>query len=288
MNTYSPYIKIPEFSQPLWRPSAFLLKKFTRRFWRLFFSAIGPRYTLTEVDGIRTVVDLKDLQGVSKELLKKGRFEDFARGLAKDWIAADSSVIDIGANIGFWSIECSKFTRGKIFAFEPDPENLKLLRANLDLNHRVNVSVVPKACGAQRAVLKLYRSKSNAGDHQLYQTSEKREGVQVEVCSIDEEIGVLKDLSFVKIDVQGFEHFALQGMEHNLRANQNVTILCEFWPDGMRQAGSQPDAFLDWMEQLGFRMRVIPHLEDRIYTLEREKLYELCSNGRYVDLVFSR
>ncbi len=281
-------MRIAEFNEDLWAPSNFLQKKFKRRFWRRFFSTIGPHYTLKTVDGIQSVVDLRDLQGVPKQLLKEDRYEDFARKLALKWIKPGSAVIDIGANIGFWSVFCAKQTTNTIYAFEPDQENLRLLNTNLKLNHIENVKVFSKACANEKSVQKLYLSPSNFGDHQLFDSGESRKSVTIEVCRIDDEIGVLDNVSFVKIDVQGFEEMALRGLEKNLTANKDVVVFCEFWPDGMRKAGSDPDRFLDWMASLGFKMQTIPHLKEQVLDLPRNEIYKLCANGAYVDLIFKR
>lgn len=281
-------MKIPEFDDALWAPSPFLEKKFKRRFWRRLFSTIGPRFTLKTIDGIQSIVDLRDLQGVSKVILKDDRYEDYARKLALNWIRPGSAVIDIGANIGFWSVFCAKHTTGAVYAFEPDVANLRLLEANLKLNHIKNVKVSSKACANEKTVLKLFLSPSNFGDHQLFDSGESRQSVDIDVCRIDDEIGVIENVSFIKIDVQGYEEMALRGAEKNLNANRDVVVYCEFWPDGMRKAGSDPDRFLDWMESLGFKMKTIPHLKEQVLDLSRKQVYELCANGAYVDLIFER
>lgn len=220
--------------------------------------------------------------------MKESQVETYACDQAKRWIHPDSVVIDIGANIGFWSIHCSRLTKNRVYAFEPDPQNLELLSTNIKINRFENVVVIPKACGDKKARLKLYRSKSNFGDHQMFPSGEKRETVDVDVCTIDEEIGVQKNVSFVKIDVQGFEEFALKGLEKTLIANPEVVVLCEFWPQGMERAGTDTHAFLDWIRSLGFKIEVIPHLQNKSVKMTDEELFEICSGGRYADLIFSR
>jgi FkbM family methyltransferase len=281
-------MQVPGFDNALWTPSPFLLKRFRRRFWRQLLSRVGPRYTLKHVSNQDMIVDLRDLQGVSKEILKEGLFEEFACDLAKKWIRPDSQVIDIGANIGFWSVHCAQQTSNTVYAFEPDAKNVELLRANVAINQCSNVQIVPKACGIKAEPLNLYRSSTNYGDHQMYRSQEAREATNVQVCRIDDEIGVLKNLSFVKIDVQGFEEWALRGLAENLKAARDVVVLCEFWPQGMANAGSNPDVFLDWMADLGFQFQVIPHLSNTVLSMPRSQLYQLCAGGKYADLVFAR
>ena len=56
-------------------------------------------------------------------------------------------VIDLGANIGYYTCILAKLVGkdGKVFAFEPDPRNLKLLEKNIKVNEYNNVVIVDKA-----------------------------------------------------------------------------------------------------------------------------------------------
>lgn len=75
--------------------------------------------------------------------------EDYERDLLipiQGMIRADSVVYDIGAHFGFWAIALSRLCpSGKVFAFEPLPENLARLRQNVAINSIKNIEIVPFA-----------------------------------------------------------------------------------------------------------------------------------------------
>jgi len=56
-------------------------------------------------------------------------------------------VIDAGANIGMFSIMASILVgkTGKVIAIEPEPENLKILKRNVELNNINNMIIINKA-----------------------------------------------------------------------------------------------------------------------------------------------
>ena len=60
---------------------------------------------------------------------------------------------------------------------------------------------------------------------------------------------------FIKMDVQGWEWEALQGMQRTLERSPELVIFFEFWPAGLRRAGADPVAVLRWLESLGFTLR---------------------------------
>lgn len=235
------------------------------------------------------VLDLKDEVGVSRLILKNQRFEPYACELVDRHIKPHMSAVDIGANIGFWSLFLTKRTDKPVYLFEPEPANFALLKQNLEMNQIPNAQLFNKGLGSEAKRLTLHKSKKNFGDHRLYASESGRETVQVDVVRLDDEIGVLKDLGFIKIDVQGFELQSLLGARKNLEANRDLTILSEFWPKGMRLAGSNPNDYLDYLTSLGFSFKVLDEKSSSLLTMNREQLFQHCENLKSdVDLWWSR
>ena len=80
--------------------------------------------------------------------------------------------------------------------------------------------------------------------------------VQVEVCTIDSLLESLdiSSIEFIKIDVQGFEGHVFKGMKRTLQQSVNLTLLSEFWPFGLRSAGSDPEEVLNELEAAGLTL----------------------------------
>jgi FkbM family methyltransferase len=161
--------------------------------------------------------------------------------LLRELITPGSVFVDVGANIGWFTVIGSRLTgrNGRVFAIEPDPRNYEILTRNVTLNGCCNVRIDQVAAGASDATAWLYRSIDNQGDHRLSVVSERADRIQVRVCRLD---SVLRRrthrVDLVKIDTQGSETAVLNGMTDLLRANPRVRLILEFWPHGLEDCGS--------------------------------------------------
>jgi len=83
---------------------------------------------------------------VSKQLVRHGIHEKNETNLVKSKIKEGEIVVDIGANIGYYTLIFAKLvgTSGKVFAFEPEPHNFHLLQKNLKANSYQNVTIEKK------------------------------------------------------------------------------------------------------------------------------------------------
>jgi FkbM family methyltransferase len=113
---------------------------------------------------------------------------------------------------------------GRVLAFEPEPGNFELLKANLILNGCGNVELAALALAAEPGRCRLHLSAENAGDHRLSPTP-GRAVVPVEAARFDDLRAGRGRLDFAKIDAQGSEVPVLLGMEGTVRANLG-RLLC--------------------------------------------------------------
>ena len=198
------------------------------------------------------VVDGRD-RGPGESLFAFHEFDDFetlklAVSIAtrEGRLAADVSTrtfVEVGANIGSTTVPAlSVIGFGRAQIAEPAPTNLRLLRANLALNDLTDrVVVMPVGVGASLGTTTLWVGQENHGDHRLWQEQQPglqptRRGVDVTVVTLDSVIGAPTEAGIVWVDTQGFEGFVLVGAT-NLR-DAGVPFVTEFWPYGMRAAGS--------------------------------------------------
>lgn len=144
-----------------------------------------------------------------------------------EWIAAGDWVIDIGANVGHYTIRLAQLVgeAGRVLAFEPVPETFELLAANLAFVGAHNVSLFNVAVSAHSAVMSLSIPQFPSGLANFYcagltTTSpwphDPQADFNVLTLALDT-LGIPRRVSLVKVDVEGHELRALQGMERLLR-----------------------------------------------------------------------
>ncbi|MCX8143992.1 MAG: FkbM family methyltransferase [Bacteroidia bacterium] len=164
----------------------------------------------------------------------------------------NDSVVDIGANVGFYTLLFSKIVgdNGKVFAFEPDVDNFEKLKRNtLHLN---NVKIENKAISNHSGKITLYHSPLNV-DHRTYPSDDVQQAYQIDCITLDDYFQMINSnirLCLIKMDIQGFEPIAIQGMLQTIQKNPQVSMITEFWPYGIQKAGSSATSYLQQLKQL--------------------------------------
>lgn len=168
--------------------------------------------------------------------------------LIKKFVKNGDTVIDVGAHIGYYTLLLAGLVgkKGQVYAFEPSPENFKILKKNVKINGYTNVTLVNKALSNQPGLLNLYLSQFSQADHQTYYTKAQKPFIKVRAATLDKYFKNLKkEISFIKIDVQGFESKIIKGMDNLLSKNKRLKILIEFWPLGISNSKENPKELLE-------------------------------------------
>jgi FkbM family methyltransferase len=163
-------------------------------------------------------------------------------------------VIDIGANVGYYTIFFSKLVdkEGKVYAFEPEPRAFLILKNKA--KRLKNVILERKAVGDKNVRIKFYVDKSIAGSSVYKDTIYSLEAcIEVDMISLDEYFRNLKDeIALIKMDVQGAEFLVLKGMKNLIKKVK--AIIFEYWPDGLRASGIEPLTLLNKLEMNNFKL----------------------------------
>jgi FkbM family methyltransferase len=191
-------------------------------------------------------------------------YEPFETSLLSEEIQPGMRIVDVGANIGYYTLLFSKLTgdQGRVYSFEPEPQNFSLLQQNLARNERTNVVALNRAASDRAGASFLYLSTENYGDHQAYPFEDGRRRVAITMTRLDDCLTGPVDL--VKMDVQGFEAHALNGMEAIVAASPRLTIFTEFWPEGLRRAGSDAADFLRRLRSFNLEIFFINEYANRL------------------------
>lgn len=208
-------------------------------------------------------------------------------------------VLDVGANIGYTAqLFARRLSPGRrVYAFEPESGNFAQLQRTIrDYRLAERVVAVRAAVGAAAGEIDLWVNPDHHGDHRVLTESLRRSLAPAVACervplvSLDgfaELAGISGSISFVKIDVQGYEQNVCEGMEHLLATNPQLRIALEYSPAQMSALGGSGEALIGFFRQRGFATQVIgqdgalgkPGLEPAAGPL--------AARG-YIDLLFSR
>lgn len=175
-------------------------------------------------------------------------------------IAENDLIVDIGANIGWYSIVLSTREKPRIVAFEPNKENFSLFCENLEMNGIKNVK--PFNLGVsdknETLTLNLYK-KHNPGGHSFIPFDKSYGTEETKVVALDDFLekngygeGPIK---LIKIDIEGYEYTALKLAVKTLSRTQ--FLLAEFTPEFLKKNGQNPQDFLDHLKDMGFRIQGI-------------------------------
>jgi FkbM family methyltransferase len=170
-------------------------------------------------------------------------------------ITDDDFIIDIGANIGWYSLTLSSEKRPDIFAFEPDAFNFSLLQQNIALNKRENIRLFNLALGNETGKQTLYiYKKYNLSRHSMIEQKNSVKTAEVHIVKLDELLATQQrdkgPIKLIKIDIEGFEYMAMLGGSNCLERCEY--LLSEFTPHMMQQVDQEPMDYIRLLQQAGF------------------------------------
>ncbi len=198
--------------------------------------------------------------------------------------------IDVGANLGYFSCLMARIAGpdGRVLAIEPEPQNLYLLKKNLANNKLQNVLIAPVALGEKPGVarLNLYKN-SNLGRHSMATPSSGR-SIDVEVRTLDEvfleNFGDSERISYIKIDVEGYEPFVIKGAARTLKRTDSISI--EFSPYLFNASNDLKNESFELVRTLAAQFPRVEVVSAK--GLRETTVKDLLAMQEQVDVIFSR
>lgn len=170
--------------------------------------------------GFRTDLLLRDL-------LITGSFEPSHTEIIKGLLPVGGVFIDVGANIGYFSIIGARSVgpTGRVYAFEPMDETYRLLRKNLSLNKLTNVEAVNLACFSSSGRVAMERTCDSGTSHLSFIESENSKTVCV--TTLDEFVAQsgIKRIDVIKIDTEGCDLEVLKGARQTIAAFRPAILI---------------------------------------------------------------
>ena len=242
--------------------------------------------TLTH-QGVRLFLDAKDII-ITPIVLLNGEWEPETTRAFQSLLKPGMNYVDIGANIGYFTCLAGRLVRpgGLMWAFEADPEVCELLTDNVNLNWFFEGVVIErKAVFDKDTTIKLYKRTKYQGNTSIARVDEKdlariydtQEEIEVPAVSLDSYFGKNPPrLDFVKIDIEGAEPYALNGMSGLVISQMGLNICFEWSPNQIRGAGSDPKEVLDFLDKHNFTKYLV---SDNLVLISNEQLLANVGHG---------
>lgn len=151
-------------------------------------------------------------------------WEEF--NLIKEFVKPGDIVLDIGANMGYYSLWMSKFTgiKGLVIAFEPDNNNFINLEKNIILNNLGNQIVAEKKAVNDESVVISFTINLDGENH--IASLNNSQSHRIDSIKLDDYFAEknIKRIAYLKVDVEGFELNVLKGCSKALR-NKTVDLI---------------------------------------------------------------
>lgn len=251
----------------------------------ILYRATNPNeILLITVMNNKMYVNSEDI-GIASPLIKFGIYEEYSTKVFKNLIKSNTTMIDIGANIGYYTlIAADMITDGIIYSFEPVKANYDLLIKNININSFSNIKSFQKAVSDKSGKDKIFIDGTNLGNHSLTENNivDRSNFDEIETISLDSFLdnsneNVTDDI-VIKMDTQGSEGLIIKGSEKFFLNNKNIKILMEFWPKGLRNMGTDPLELLNKLQSYGFEIKLLDEKNKSLKNCNKKNIIDFCDD----------
>jgi len=204
------------------------------------------------------------------KFLARPHYEDLVRFLFSHIVAKwepineikinlDDAIIDIGANVGYYSLKFSKMmgVTGQILAIEPDPDTCSILEQNCTLNNFKNIEVLNLAISDKNDIINLFQDKSHSGKSSVFSNSDDGKAVKITTQTLDSLTEKrFSTIDFIKIDTEGAELSILKGAAKTLKITNKILI--ELHEEILEKNQQDPLEIKTILESNGFKIKTFP------------------------------
>lgn len=167
---------------------------------------------------------------VSESIIKQGVYEKGTTKVFRRILKEGMTFVDLGAAGGYYSLIAASLIgrTGKVYSFEPHPFNYELLIRNISFNNFGNIIPIRKAVSKNNCMTKLFCA-LEMGRHSIVLSEDKNDYIEVEAIALDDffnENQILPDI--IKMDIEGAEILALEGMKRTIEICSNLKMFIEY------------------------------------------------------------
>lgn len=229
-------------------------------------------------------------RGVVNHLIHEGVYEPTETTLFLQQLRPGMTVVDIGANIGYYTLLAARAvgSTGAVHAFEPEPQNFAMLTENVRINKYNHVTLQHAAVSDSIGTLTVYfdehvRVKSSLSRKNL-ETETSIKSVDVPAMRLDDYLQQqgIENVDVLKVDVEGAEALVLAGAERVLQ-QPHLKIFMEFWAEGLKNMNADPRQLLEGLVQRGFRLHRVDETHGSVQPITIDEA--LSSGERWNSLI---
>jgi len=198
-------------------------------------------------------IDPEKDHGVEESIYRTGTYEKGTLFIMRNILKEGDVFVDVGANIGLMSIFASLIVKetGKTIAFEPNPETMKILESNIELNHISNIETSNYAVGEKREQSRVYEHwESNRGSASLIKPDIETTSYDVNVIALSDYFRKDQTIHVIKIDIEGYELLALKGARSILAGKSPPMLIVECSETRENAFGEGLDKLYDYLKKI--------------------------------------
>ena len=242
--------KMHDIHRILWDYSDFIQDKNIS-----FIKISKDQVSFTTQNGIGIICDLDDQRATPIEILNFYDYESDQLRMMRKFLNPRSIILDIGANIGWYSLNLSKYVpAGRIIAFEPIAKTFELLKKNIRLNGVTNVELRNIGLSDKKGTFEFYYNPRLTGAASLRDLGigAGKKKIRCKVKRLDDIADTLPSrIDFIKCDVEGAELFVIRGALDILKKTKPVLFL-EMLRKWSAKFGYHPNDMIDLLKTVDY------------------------------------
>lgn len=194
-------------------------------------------------------------------LISEGVYETDTLEKIQAGLKPGNTFIDLGANEGYFSILASKIVgaTGYVHCIEPQKRLSEVIAKNIALNHCENIKHHPYLIAASSGLSSMVLTPSiNTGASGAIKSNrswlwKKQEVMSITLDELFADYKTKHSIALIKIDIEGFELFALQGATRLLKEQIIQKVLIEIHPERMNAIGQNIHELTMLLNSFGYK-----------------------------------
>jgi FkbM family methyltransferase len=251
----------------------------------------GNVIVTTRDRGVRIICSEGDYRTAPIDILNFSEYEKYEYEMVEKLINNGDNFFDIGANIGWYSINIGLAKRNsKIYSFEPIPKTYKNLQNNININFVKNITTHNFGLSNKKGEFIFYYYEEGSGNASTINLTERADikKVQCRLTTLDEYIEKTSiRVDFIKCDVEGAELHVFQGGFRTIQRDLPI-IFSEILRKWSAKFDYDPNMIFNILNEIGYQAFTVNEenlinfekmlettIETNFFFLHREKHAEL-------------